>query len=88
MVRISDSVRTGTVIEGVQFMDACPVDKQPMGLPWYNLITVYYVRRIPMCDVKRKKQLEVCPSRCQLVRGEKGASRVRLFTPGCLPVTE
>ena len=88
MVRTSDAERTGSVIERMRFMDACLVDKQPMGLQ-YDLMTVYYFRRIPMCDVKRKKkQLEVCPRRCQLVRGEKGASKVQLFTPGCLPVTD
>lgn len=86
---MSDAVRTGTVIERMRFMDARPVDKQPTGLPWHNLVAVYYFGTIPMCDVRRKKnQLDVCPRRCQLVRGEERASRARLFTPGCLPVTE
>lgn len=89
LVRTSDAERTGSVTERMRFMDACPIDKQPMGLLRYDLMTMYYFRRIPMCNVKgKKKQPEVCPSRCQLVRGEKGASRVQLFTHGCLPVTD
>lgn len=55
LVRTSDAERTGSVIERMRFMDTCPVDKQPMGLLRYDLMTVYYFRRIPMCDVKRKK---------------------------------
>ena len=86
---MSDAVWTGTVIERMGFMDAHSVDKQPMGLPWYNPVTVYIILEQYQCVMLReKKQLDVCPRRCRLVRGEKGASRARLFTPGCLPVTE
>lgn len=53
---MSDAVWTRTEIEGMWFVDARPVDKQPMGLPWYNLMTVYYFRRTPMCDVKGRKK--------------------------------
>lgn len=55
MVRMSDAVWTGTVIERVQFMDARPVDEQPMGTFMAQpRDCVYYFRTIPMCDVKRK----------------------------------
>lgn len=54
LVRMSDAVWTATVIERMRFMGVRPVEKQPMGLWWYNLTTVYYFSRIPTCDVKEK----------------------------------
>lgn len=39
LVRMSEAVRTGTVMERMRFMDARLVDKQPMELPHDS---VYY----------------------------------------------
>ena len=86
LVRMSEAVRTGTVMGRTRFMDARLVDKQPMEPPHDS---VYYFLTTPMCDVRRrKKQQGVCPRRCGLFRGENRASRALLFTPDCLPVAE
>lgn len=88
-VRMSDAVRTATVIGRMQFMDACPTDKQPMGLPPYNLMTLYYFKRKPMFDVKR------WGSSWKFVQADVNWSKVRRWQAecdylllGCLPVTE
>lgn len=43
-------------MQGMRFMDACQVNKQPMGLPWYDLMTVYCFSGMPLCDVKRERK--------------------------------
>ncbi len=66
---MSDAIWTGAVIEELKFMDAHTVNKQLTGFPWFDLMTVFYFRRKLRVMLGEKKQLEVCPSRCQLVRG-------------------
>lgn len=59
-------------------MDARPVDKQPMGLPRYNLMSVYYFRGITMCDVERGEK-----SSWKFVQADVNWSEVRRGQAEC-----